>query len=122
MRVPRLLRWLLWPATVAHELTHALMAVVLGCDVRAIELGDWPHVEYRAPDSGLAIPAAVNIAPAALGLCLGIVATLSGAEAALGDERPIAWGVAVLWWLRYTTPSLDDILPIAEAIQTARAA
>lgn len=122
MRVPRLLRWLLWPATVAHEFTHALLAVVLGCDLQAIELRGWPHVEYRAPGDGLVVPAAVNIGPAALGLVIGAAATLSGAEAALGNERPIVWGVGVLWWLRYTTPSLDDILPVAQAIQEARAA
>lgn len=112
MRVPRPLRWLLWPATVAHELTHALVAVVLRCEVHTVSLFGRPHVRYSAPQGRQDVAAVVNIAPLVCGLLAALWATWSGADADLAAASPIAWGVVTLWWVRYVIPSVDDVAPL----------
>lgn len=117
MRVPRPLRWLLWPATVAHELTHALLAVLFGCTILEVRLRDEPRVRYRVARRRV-VPVVVNVGPMVIGLVLGGVAYASGAESALAARRPVLWGLLVLWWIRYTLPSGDDLQPLLHAGDT----
>lgn len=102
-------RWIVWlivPAMILHELTHAAIAR-RWADVEI----DWhaPVVIMHWNDAPRLAVVAAHLAPLAVGYSLGVL----GAAAALGGFWPdlslLAWTWLLGNWLNYTALSVEDL-------------
>lgn len=106
----------IWPASIAHELTHLLVGYrwadrVSGYDVHPcrpnyIEL----DIKESAPGWAVAIIAA---APVLVGTAFAASALVllfaGGGDFPEASDTPGRWLLIAAWWFVYTAPSGDDI-------------
>lgn len=100
---------ILWPATIAHELTHWCVARAAGLDVT---IGLNPPAVYwdgELDDVSLLCIVAVLIAPALVGLLTAFIGLWTGIWWRLLDSDALLWGYVTMLWVQYAGTVKEDI-------------
>lgn len=111
------------PATLAHELLHALASapwaqeVTVSARPRSFDVACL--VEWRE-DTPRAAIALAHLAPVLVGLVAALVSGAiwysSGGQLPSSTAEMVTWAVAAVWWAIFTWPSADDLnIPEADA-------
>ena len=100
---------MLWPAIVAHELTHYAYARMAGADARIVWRYPQPYTEAEWPGGMSALTIrSVKLAPTLIGLmfAIGVVIEM-GVPTSIDPATILMAG----WWVAYTYPSKGDRSP-----------
>lgn len=114
--VDRMTSVAVWPASIAHELTHLAVGYpwtqrVTGYDVHPMR-PNWIalDIEDSAPGWAVAITA---VAPSLVGVAFAASAVVlllaGGGDFPDAAASPGRWLLIAAWWFVYTSPSRDDI-------------
>ena len=106
--------WMVLPAIVSHEGTHAAAAKLLGIPIVEFR---WSPTRFPAVflDGGGIAPWRIVLAwlaPTIVGIAAGLAFVV-----VVGSVPPTASGaVAILYWIVYSMPSRDDLRPLLAAV------
>lgn len=106
----------LWPASVAHELTHLAVGYpwtrrVAGYDVHPLR-PNWIELDIDDAAPGWAV-AITAVAPSLVGVAFAasvlILLAVGGGQFPAAADTPGRWLLLAAWWFVYTSPSGEDI-------------
>lgn len=106
----------LWPASIAHELTHLAVGYpwanrVTGYDVHPLR-PNWIAMDIKDTAPGWAV-AIIAVAPSLVGVAFAasvlILLAIGGGGFPEAVASPGRWLLIAAWWFVYTSPSRDDI-------------
>lgn len=106
----------LWPASVAHELTHLAAGYVWteqvsGYDVHPLR-PNWIALDISEAAPGWAV-AITAVAPSLVGIAFAasvlVLLTVGGGSFPDAANEPGRWLLISAWWFVYTSPSGDDL-------------
>lgn len=106
----------IWPASIAHELTHLVVGYiwtdrVSGYDVHPMR-PNWIELDIKDSAPGWAV-AITAVAPSLVGVAFAasvlILLAAGGGDFPEAVASPGRWLLLAAWWFVYTSPSRDDI-------------
>lgn len=114
----------LWPASVAHELTHLAAGIpwtdeVAGYDVHPLR-PNWVDIDLVEDAPGWA-RAVVSTAPTLVGISFAgaalVLLLVGGGSFPSAAASPGRWLLIGAWWLVYTTPSRADLDALTRGVR-----